>query len=246
MALGTFFGCLFISFGPVAALFFLTVAKDAQDVIVLIASGFFWLLALLFSALWWLIVSPLKDELAFAVVFSVLFQEGFRYLYFRLLKKADAGLVQLSVSVDSPLRRHKLAYVSGMGFGIVQGIFAYTNVLKESAGAGTVGFIDGHPDQYFFFHSALMTCCFILLHTFWGVMFYDGFNRKKYIHAVAVVCMHWLTSLLTLLNQQRHSPAIALVINYLVLLVCVGWSYHITGLPLSNLSALFQIRAKRT
>lgn len=37
MTLMVFFGCAFIAFGPALALFSLTVAKDAQQVIVLIA-----------------------------------------------------------------------------------------------------------------------------------------------------------------------------------------------------------------
>lgn len=37
MTLMVFFGCAFIAFGPAFALFSLTVAKDAQQVIVLIA-----------------------------------------------------------------------------------------------------------------------------------------------------------------------------------------------------------------
>ncbi|XP_015750176.1 PREDICTED: gamma-secretase subunit Aph-1-like [Acropora digitifera] len=86
MTLMVFFGCTFIAFGPAFALFSLTVAKDAEQVIVLIASAFFWLLSLLLSSIWWTVVSPLKKQLAFGMAFSVLFQELFRLAFYKIMR----------------------------------------------------------------------------------------------------------------------------------------------------------------
>ena len=52
----------------------------------LLFSAFFWLLALLVSSLIWIIVIPLKDTPAFTLPLSVILQELFRWLYFKLLK----------------------------------------------------------------------------------------------------------------------------------------------------------------
>lgn len=49
-------------------------------------SGFFWLLSLLLSSLLWYAVVPLRDKLVFGLVFSVLFQEMFRFLFYKLLR----------------------------------------------------------------------------------------------------------------------------------------------------------------
>lgn len=49
-------------------------------------SGFFWLLSLLLSSILWFAVVPLRDKLAFGLVFSVLFQELFRFLFYKLLR----------------------------------------------------------------------------------------------------------------------------------------------------------------
>ncbi len=49
-------------------------------------SSFFWLLALLLSSILWYAVPPLKDELAFGLVFSVIFQEVFRLLFYIVLR----------------------------------------------------------------------------------------------------------------------------------------------------------------
>lgn len=86
MALVEFFGCLFLAFGPPVSMFVLTIAKDPVRVIVLITSAFFWLVSLLLSALLWFVVTPLKDNLEFAMFFSVIFQELFRYLFYLFIR----------------------------------------------------------------------------------------------------------------------------------------------------------------
>ncbi len=76
MTAWAFFGCALTAFGPPLALFVATVARDPVRVIVLILSAFFWLLSLLFSSVLWFAVVPLRKELAFGLVFSVIFQVG--------------------------------------------------------------------------------------------------------------------------------------------------------------------------
>ena len=74
----TFFGLALTAYGPPVALFALTIANDPVRIIMLMLSAFFWLLALLFSALLWFAVVPLREQLAFGLVFSIVFQEIFR------------------------------------------------------------------------------------------------------------------------------------------------------------------------
>lgn len=94
-----FFGCLFLAFGPPLAMFVITVAKDPIRVILLITSAFFWLVSLFASALIWFAVVPLRDHLAFALVFSVLIQEAFRYLFYLFMRKAERGLARVERNV---------------------------------------------------------------------------------------------------------------------------------------------------
>ncbi|XP_055648636.1 gamma-secretase subunit Aph-1b-like [Falco peregrinus] len=102
MTLAIFFGCTFIAFGPTLGLFLFTIARDLLRIIILIAGSvphrcraFFWLVSLLLSSLIWFItvkVSDPQDEplqkglLIFGVMFSVLLQEAFRFLYYKLLR----------------------------------------------------------------------------------------------------------------------------------------------------------------
>lgn len=76
MTVAEFFGCAFLAFGPAIAMFTFTIAHDPIRIIILIAAGFFWLLALLLSSILWFAVVPLRTTLAFGMVFSVLFQVG--------------------------------------------------------------------------------------------------------------------------------------------------------------------------
>lgn len=116
MALIEFFGCLFLAFGPPTAMFSITIAKDPIRVIILMTryyfkffqflffkfflpSSFFWLLSLLISALLWFAVVPLRDKLLFALVFSVFFQEAFRYLFYLFIKKAQRGLEKVQKNI---------------------------------------------------------------------------------------------------------------------------------------------------
>ncbi|XP_010183786.1 PREDICTED: gamma-secretase subunit Aph-1b-like, partial [Mesitornis unicolor] len=89
-----FFWCTFIAFKLALGLFLFTIAYDLLHIIILVSGAFFWLMSLLFSSLIWFIAikaSDPQDELLqkglliFGMMFSVLLQEAFRFLYYRLL-----------------------------------------------------------------------------------------------------------------------------------------------------------------
>jgi len=230
-----FFGCAFTAFGPFVAMFWLTISKDAQLVIVLIASAFFWLLSLLLSSILWLVASPLKDELAFGVTFSVLFQELFRLAIFKLLKKADEGLISITGN-HSPLRKHKLAYVSGLGFGIMSGLFAMVNILADITGPGDLG-LYGDSDN-FLIVSAFLTCAFVLLNTFWSIVWFDAWEKRNFINFAVVLFSHWFVALMTLLNKDAHYIG-PLMSAYLVMFGMGGLAFHVCGGRVRNIPQIF-------
>ena len=108
-------------------MFIFTIAKDPMKVIIMMASAFFWLLALLFSSALWAIVTPLKETLAFGLAFAVLFQELFRFVIYIILRKAEEGLQKVAVGEDKisiAANKHVLGYVAGLGFGVASGAFS--------------------------------------------------------------------------------------------------------------------------
>ncbi|XP_055996428.1 gamma-secretase subunit Aph-1-like isoform X1 [Ostrea edulis] len=228
MTVMEFFGCTFIAFGPPFALFVFTIARDPLRIIVLIASGFFWLLSLLVSSILWYAVVPLRETLAFGLVFSVLFQEAFRLLFYKLLRKADDGLQKVSqtgqemhMTPRDISNKHIMAYVSGLGFGILSGTFSTVNVLADMVGPGTIG-IRG-DSKYFFVATAFLTLSFVLLHTFWGIIFFNGMDKKQYYMVLIVLGTHMLASCLVsecMFIRSRESPGTCIYILYKRVYMC--------------------------
>ncbi|ESO95350.1 hypothetical protein LOTGIDRAFT_116865 [Lottia gigantea] len=250
MTLMEFFGCAFIAFGPPFAMFIFTIARDPLRIIVLIASGFFWLLSLLLSSILWYAVVPLRTSLAFGLVFSVIFQELFRFLFYKLLRKADEGLKKVSQNVpDEHItpkdinNKHIMAYVSGLGYGILSGAFSIVNVLADMAGPGTIG-IKG-DSHFFFLTSAFLTLCFILLHTFWGVIFFNALDRKRYIFVAGVVASHMLVSCLVKFHTNESYYLISLITAYVVMIVMAFFAFITAGGSFKNIHTAFTCRKGR-
>ncbi|NXI83528.1 APH1A secretase, partial [Rhipidura dahli] len=197
------FGCAAIAFGPAAALLLLTVAAEPLRIIVLVAGAFFWLLSLLAASLLRFVSVQLSGRedaapLLPGAAAAVLLQELGRFACFKLLKKADEGLATLSEDGRSPISLRQMAYVSGLSFGIISGAFSMVNILADSAGPGTVGIHGDSP--YYFITSAFLTMALVLLHTFWGIIFFDACERRRAGGLGLVVGGHLLASGLTFLN----------------------------------------------
>ncbi|XP_055948499.1 gamma-secretase subunit Aph-1-like [Argiope bruennichi] len=240
MTVMEFFGCAMIAFGPSAAMLAITIAKDPIRIIILISSAFFWLLSLLLSSILWNVVVPLRKELAFGVVFSVIFQELFRFLVYKILRKAEVGLKKVQeVGADGPSvssNRVTLAYVAGLGFGVMSGLFSLINVLADSVGPGTVG-LNGHS-RYFFITSAFTTLAFTLLHTFWGVIYFHAWDNRSYAKIAYVFLSHLLISTLTLCNSL-HWYAASIIPAYIVTVISAVLAYQSAGGSWRSLMASF-------
>lgn len=243
MTAAVFFGCSFIAFGPAFALFIFTIAKDPLRVIILIAGAFFWLLSLLLSSLVWFIAMKAtsgqdqtlqKSLLIFGVMFSVILQEVFRFGYYRLLRKANEGLAAISEEDSPSISVRQMAYVAGLGFGIMSGAFSMINTLSDSLGPGTVGIFG--DSQYYFISSALMTLALTLLHTFWGVVFFEGCEKKRWWVIAAVLCLHLVVSGLSLLNPFYVG---SLPPVFVIMLLMAVWAFFSAGGSLHNLTLLW-------
>ncbi|XP_065607707.1 gamma-secretase subunit APH-1A isoform X1 [Cyrtonyx montezumae] len=239
MGAAVFFGCAGIAFGPALALVLLTVAAEPLRVIILVAGAFFWLVSLLLASLIWFISVHLSDQgnarlqyglLIFGAAVSVLLQEAFRFAYFKLLKKADEGLATISEDGRSPISLKQMAYVSGLSFGIISGVFSVINILADSIGPGIVGIHGDSP--YYFITSAFLTMAVVLLHTFWGVIFFDACERRRYWCLGLVVASHLVTSGLTFLNPWY----VASLVPIYIITVCMGiWAFFTAGGSFHNI-----------
>ncbi|PRD28484.1 UNVERIFIED_CONTAM: aph-1 [Trichonephila clavipes] len=123
-------------------------------------------------------------------------------------RKAEVGLKKVQevgadgTSVSS--NRVTLAYVAGLGFGLMSGLFSLINVLADSVGPGTVGLFG--DSYYFFLTSAFTTLAFTLLHTFWGVIFFHAWDNRSYVKIAFVFISHlFISALLALLTLSYVS-----------------------------------------
>lgn len=126
------------------------------------------------------------------------FQEGFRYVVYKLLDKTSAGLEELAGNSLVTHNKPVLAYVSGLGFGLISGLFQSVNILADAFGPGTVGLKSGN--DAFFVTSATLALCIILLHTFWNVIFFIGIHQSNKVYLIFVVLSHLIFSCITLFN----------------------------------------------
>ncbi|XP_037047387.1 gamma-secretase subunit Aph-1 [Bradysia coprophila] len=227
MTLPEFYGCTFLAFGPPLAMFIFTIAHDPIRTIIMIAAAFVWLLSLLLSSLLWFAIVPLRDATAFALVFSVLFQEAFRFLIYKILRKSERGLQEVADSPQIVANKHILAYVCGLGFGIISGLFALANILADAAGPATVGLKSGTPG--FLLASATQTLLMILLHTFWGVIFFDSIDNSNRANTAYVVVSHLFVSAITLLNNSGQLYAVTLGLNGVVTLITGVFAFRVVG-----------------
>uniref|UniRef100_A0A8B9PQB6 Gamma-secretase subunit APH-1 n=1 Tax=Apteryx owenii TaxID=8824 RepID=A0A8B9PQB6_APTOW len=195
--------------------------------------AFFWLVSLLLASLIWFVSVHLSDQedsklqyglLVFGAAVSVLLQEVFRFAYFKLLKKADEGLAMISEDGRSPISLKQMAYVSGLSFGIISGVFSVINILADSIGPGIVGIHGDSP--YYFITSAFLTMALVFLHTFWGVIFFDACEKRRYWCLGLVVASHLVTSGLTFLNPWYEASLVPIYI----ITVCMGvWAFFTAG-----------------
>ncbi|XKL65659.1 hypothetical protein PGB90_009079 [Kerria lacca] len=236
-----FFGCAFTAFGPAFAMFYWTIMHDPIRIIILIASSFFWLCSLLFSSSLWFIF-PNKDWVFFGVLTSIFFQEIFRYLVYKILRKSEQGLRQVTETNSAiTTSTHLLSYVSGLGFGIISGAFSLVNILAEIKGPGTMGLHGGN--EYFCLFSALFTMCFVFLHTFWSIIFFNGFDTHNRMLVLYVIISHVFVSCITLLNRDElYGTTVSFI--FIITIISGVLSYRIAGGTKKSFTVLFQFQRK--
>eukprot|EP00095_Tigriopus_kingsejongensis_P002399 maker-scaffold934_size79169-snap-gene-0.22 protein:Tk02399 transcript:maker-scaffold934_size79169-snap-gene-0.22-mRNA-1 annotation:"gamma-secretase subunit aph-1" len=238
----TFFGVALTAFGPALSLFIFTIARDPVRIIILILSAFFWLVSLLLSSGLWNVVYPLRDVLAFGLFFSVFFQEMFRLLLYLLLRKADRVMRKLTENEHTQIfeNKHILAYVVGLGFGMMAGVFSLVNILADSLGPGTVGWKG--ESQSFFMVSASLSLALILCHTCWGVITFAALDDGKYFWVALVWISHFLFSGLTLFNVSGLYVA-SVIPAYINLLISATVAFHCAGGSIPRLLKCFSCQS---
>lgn len=115
------------------------------------------------------------------------------------------------------------------------------NVLADITGPGALGL---HNDpQNFLIVSAFLTSCFVLLNTFWGVVWFHAWDEKKWFNIFLVVASHLFVSLMTLLNS-KHQYLASLVSAYITMVVMGALAFKTAGGSLFNIYKLFSRKTR--
>ncbi|VDD83695.1 unnamed protein product [Mesocestoides corti] len=182
-----------------------------------VCSAFFWLVGLLLSSVLWFAVVPLRDQLAFGLVFACLLQEVMRFLFYFLISKAESGLMKMvesetreaagdssstsgsdllpsAVKHASIFDYRALAFTSGLSFGLMGAVIEYVYILYDVVGPGTL--LKGPNPGAYFTLAALDSCFMGLLQVAWSVILFRAYTLRRYLDIAAVVAFHVLLSAL--------------------------------------------------
>lgn len=234
-------------------MFSLTIAHDPIKVILLISSSFFWLMSFLVVAICWAIINSVCDYLILGAYLAVISQEAFRYLFHIVTKRVQVYLaetigsengkntsrtneIQLNSSEISEFKdRIPLSYVSGLGFGLMNGAFSLMNVLTDFIGPGTVG-LQG-DSTYFLLVSSLTALAFILLNVSWSILMSEYIEKKDKRLAIIVLTTHLFATTITFINRY-HLQLISIVVVYSLTLLCGLGAFKVAGMNPKRLLTL--------
>ncbi|XP_021092768.1 gamma-secretase subunit APH-1B isoform X4 [Heterocephalus glaber] len=128
---------------------------------------------------------------------------------------------------DGPTQKYLLI------FGVLLSIFiqemfrfGYYRLLKKaSEGLKTINPDETAPSMRLLAY-AFMTLVIILLHVFWGIVFFDACEKKKWYILLIVLLTHLLVSAQTFLNPHY---GINLVSAYITMVVMGIWAFFVAG-----------------
>jgi len=230
-----FLGCFLIALSPALAIFVQVLASNARLLILTIGSSFFWLLSILLASIWWVIIPPLRNVFYWSVIWSILFQEGFRFLFFKLYSKAEAGFIkkEQTTKLTTHPDNFQAAIAFGFGSGITHSFISYISILWESLGPGTY-FTSSCPSISVFVLSSLFSFCFIMFHILWSLVGFDGYRERNFKKMGSVVACHFLASFITLLNQVNCAASIVLELLLLIGFSIFTWFIMLKSTSLRN------------
>ncbi|KAM5293377.1 gamma-secretase subunit APH-1B isoform 2-T2 [Ctenodactylus gundi] len=133
----------------------------------------------------------------------------------------------LTDNKDGPIQKYLLI------FGVLLSVciqemfrFAYYRLLKKAnEGLKSINPDETAPSMRLLAY-AFMTLVIILLHVFWGIVFFDGCEKKKWYFLLLVLLTHLLVSAQTFLNPHY---GINLVSAYIIMVLMGIWAFFVAG-----------------
>ncbi|KAL3656548.1 hypothetical protein V7S43_018625 [Phytophthora oleae] len=218
------FGCILVGFGPLAALFFVVVARRAQLVILALSGAFVWLVAILVTATLWQIIPPLKTSLSATVPVGVVVQEAFRLLFFHLYTRTELAVKRVTTSSHQlPLNDVTSSLAGGVGFSVMHALLMFGSLVGSSTGSRGAAFSASCESIPLVFSAAISTLALTALDVALMVVAFDGYRKRSALAVGAVFVIHMGVALSALANMNTNGCYISIPMHYAgAALACAG------------------------
>uniref|UniRef100_M4BYJ8 Uncharacterized protein n=1 Tax=Hyaloperonospora arabidopsidis (strain Emoy2) TaxID=559515 RepID=M4BYJ8_HYAAE len=186
-----FFGSILIGFGPLAALFFIVVAKRAQLVIIALSGAFLWLVAILVSATCWQLLPPLQTSLTATIVVAVVVQEAFRLLFFYLYTRTEAAVKRVTTAAHQlPLNDVTSALAGGVGFSLMHALLMFGSLVGSSTGARGAAFSISCESVPLVLSAAFSTLALTAMDVTLMIVAFEGYRKRSVLASATVFVIH--------------------------------------------------------
>ncbi|KAI9915840.1 hypothetical protein PsorP6_007567 [Peronosclerospora sorghi] len=219
-----FFGCILVGLGPLAALFFLVVAKRAQLVILALSGAFVWLVAILITATIWHIIPPLKTSLSATIPMGVVVLEAFRFLFFYLYTRTELAVKRVTTSSHQlPLNDVTSSLAGGVGFSVMHALLMFGSLVGSSTSSRGAAFSTSCESIPLVFSAALSTLALTVMDVALMAVAFGGYRQKSPLAIGAVFVIHMGVALSALANLDTNGCYISIPVHYAgAALACVG------------------------
>mmetsp|Transcript_64386 Transcript_64386/g.134359 ORF Transcript_64386/g.134359 Transcript_64386/m.134359 type:complete len:245 (+) Transcript_64386:173-907(+) len=209
MGLLLFVGCFLITLGPPISIFLLAVAPNANLVVLMILSGFIWVLSIGSASLVWNILPPLQDSPGSSLVVAVFLQEVFRYGYYAICSAAERRVSALTSQKLFCPNSFDAVLASGLGFGTATVLVMFGRGLEETVSPGTV-YTDMCRGMSYYLSSSLLYLFIFFLNIFLMVIATEGYKRKSWGGIGGAFALHLAGALATLFGQQDNGCVVTM------------------------------------
>ena len=177
-------------------------------------------MAILITGLIWYGAKASQQLNGLTIFYALLFQELFRYGYYRLIVRTESTLHMGAYDSNSRYNRLSYAYASGFGFGLAAAFIMYLDVLMETLGPGSF-FYPSCPTFSAFYLLGWLTMINVFLHVTWMVIMFDAVSRRHWLSLAWMIGTRLTVSYVSLLNSSSIPGACAapIVVSSVILLV---------------------------
>lgn len=219
-------GYALLALGPSLSLFVAVVSKKPFLILTVLSSTLVWLISLIVLSGLWRAFLPLKSTTwwpyAILIITSVGFQEGLRFLFWKVYKKLEDILDVFADRVSKPrlflTDKMQISLAGGLGHGVAHAVFFCLSLLTPAFGPATF-YIETCSEFPFFLLSAMIALAFVTIHTFSMVIAFNGYEQGNKVDQLFVPIVHLGAGMVTLVNLASGGCMVGIPLLYFMVIL---------------------------